>query len=555
MTTMKESRAGRAMLCAVSLAALTAVLLGSTASSGAWFTATAAEESQSVRTATLAPILPGAKVLPDQSIELTWPAGPSGGVTPHYVLSREIENDPSSRQVVYTGTGTTAIDRAEIPAELGERRVDRFTKVAAGNNHSCAIAEGRAYCWGRNSEGQLGDGTTTASTRPVPVVRTAMSGTVTDIAVGFSHTCAIADGRAYCWGSDGDGRLGVGGGSSRSEPAAVSGDLPGTVTAIATGYRHTCAIADGAAYCWGWTRYGQVGNGEPGRDSWGNDRYRVTPQRVLWGMMPSGTTFTSISTGTTHSCGIAGGRAYCWGAGTDGQLGLSGVTASASPIAVSTAAMSGRVTAIATARQSSCAISGVQVRIFCWGQGGAAPPASDASAPREVSPGARWISITSLEMGRDDLSSTGGDYGCLTEVGIMHCWGDGAHGVLGNGSPVENRAEPRSVTQIPGMAGDIATGGKHTCVAVLDGARCWGSGDGGGLGNGTSGTSYVAVEVAPIRDWVCPAGALVQPSTPPGGRPTCSFAAGTRLIYRLDQLVGGWTSPTGVTGVTVVAAP
>lgn len=548
MTTMKESRAGRAMLCAVSLAALTAVLLGSTASSGAWFTATAAEESQSVGTATLAAEPPTAVARPDQSIALSWSAGPSGGETPHYLLSREVEGDPSSRQVVYTGTGTTATDRGEAPAEMGEREIGRFSKVAAGNNHSCAIADGRAYCWGRNSDGQLGDGTTTASSRPVPVVRTAMSGTVTDIAVGFSHTCAMADGRAYCWGSDGDGRLGVGGGPSRSEPAAVSANLPGTVTAIAAGYRHTCAIADGAAYCWGWAFRGQLGNGDIGRDPWGNERSSLTPQRVRGGMLPAGATFSSISTGTAHSCGIAGGLAYCWGEGTDGQLGLSGVTASASPIAVSTAAMSGRVTAIAAARRSSCAISGAQ--IFCWGQGGIVPPAPVPSTPRSVSTGAILASPESIEIGRDDGSSTGGDYACAVAVGTAYCWGDGAGGVLGRGSSVENLPAPQPVPQA-GRVVDIAAGGKHTCAAIESRVRCWGSGDEGRLGDGSSQNSYFPVDVAPIRDWTCPAGALEQPSVPPGGRPTCSFAAGTRLVYRLDQSIGRWTAPTGVTGFTV----
>ena len=86
--------------------------------------------------------------------------------------------------------------------------------------------------------------------------------TVTAISAGFAHTCAIADGNAYCWGSGADGVLGNGGTADSSVPVAVGGALSGkTVTAISAGRSNTCAVAAGRAYCWGYNLNGQLGNG------------------------------------------------------------------------------------------------------------------------------------------------------------------------------------------------------------------------------------------------------------------------------------------------------
>src|SRR5690606_1575630 len=84
---------------------------------------------------------------------------------------------------------------------------------------------------------------------------------VTAVSAGNLHTCAVADGSAYCWGSDTAGQLGNGDGGNSSVPVEVGGLLTGkTVTSITTGQNHTCAIADGAAYCWGVGNLGALGN-------------------------------------------------------------------------------------------------------------------------------------------------------------------------------------------------------------------------------------------------------------------------------------------------------
>ena len=123
-----------------------------------------------------------------------------------------------------------------------------------------------AFAWGSNNYGPteggpIGNGTTTNSDVPVAVDTSgALNGkTVTHISAGYQHTCAVtSDGGAYCWGWNSDGQLGNGSTTNSDVPSAVdtSGVLNGkTVTEISAGQYHTCAIAsDGNAYCWGKTQ-------------------------------------------------------------------------------------------------------------------------------------------------------------------------------------------------------------------------------------------------------------------------------------------------------------
>ena len=159
-------------------------------------------------------------------------------------------------------------------ATSGALHDKRVSGISAGNIHTCAVADGRAYCWGNNNYGNgnnadLDNYNVPGSRVPVAVdVFGVLAGkTVTAISAGGSHSCAVADGRAYCWGS---GALGTTSAERSSAPVAVdtSGVLAGkTVTAISTGGAHTCVVADGRAYCWGDNYYFQLGQNST-RDSW-----------------------------------------------------------------------------------------------------------------------------------------------------------------------------------------------------------------------------------------------------------------------------------------------
>ena len=124
--------------------------------------------------------------------------------------------------------------------------------LAAGRVYTCAVtAAGGVQCWGRNDFGNLGDGSTTDRSTPVPV--SGLGSGVIALAAGDAHTCALtAAGAVRCWGHNGIGQLGDGSTTDRSTPVPVSG-LGSGVVALAAGASHTCALtAAGAVQCWGY---------------------------------------------------------------------------------------------------------------------------------------------------------------------------------------------------------------------------------------------------------------------------------------------------------------
>ncbi|MFV1991758.1 MAG: RCC1 domain-containing protein [Acidimicrobiales bacterium] len=136
-------------------------------------------------------------------------------------------------------------------------------QVEGGSLHTCAItAGGGLQCWGANSYGQLGDGTTTDSS--VPVVVSGLQNGVLDVAAGLWHSCAVVSGGGVkCWGNNSFGQLGDGTTTDSSVPLDVldAGAPLTNVQQVSAGFRFTCALtAGGGVKCWGSNRYGQLGD-------------------------------------------------------------------------------------------------------------------------------------------------------------------------------------------------------------------------------------------------------------------------------------------------------
>jgi alpha-tubulin suppressor-like RCC1 family protein len=217
-----------------------------------------------------------------------------------------------------------------IDTSTGDAAGKKFVKVSAGDFFTCALdIKGKAYCWGGGYSGELGIGEfdmeEELQEKYVPVA-VDMSGPLAgkqfiDISAGYAHTCAITtDGEAYCWGYNGRGALGDGTTIDSWVPVRVSGELLGkNVTRISTNsygpQASTCAVAEGKAYCWGVTTYGQLGDGI--LPNWSASRstfFRASPSPVDTTGVLSGKTVTEITVGDVHACVIADGQVYCWGA-------------------------------------------------------------------------------------------------------------------------------------------------------------------------------------------------------------------------------------------------
>jgi len=227
------------------------------------------------------------------------------------------------------GDGTTANRSVPVAVTSGLK----FQLIVAGGfsiGHTCGlVSSGDTYCWGDNERGQLGIGSggfrlEDVAPHPVPAL---VSGGTKFIALTAGlgrHTCGLTStGAAYCWGENTFGGLGNGSTSDTPAPAAVSGGLA-FVQVIAGGFiGHSCArTASDAAYCWGENELGAVGDG-------------TTVDRLQPSAVTGGLSFSSLDAGFRHTCGRATtGAVYCWGSGGVGQLGTNPPSPTAVPTKV-----------------------------------------------------------------------------------------------------------------------------------------------------------------------------------------------------------------------------
>jgi len=256
------------------------------------------------------------------------------------------------------GNGSFDNRTAPVPVASGLS----FASLSAGGTMTCGLTTaGAAYCWGANFDGQVGDGSTTARSTPVAV---AGGQTFTALSAGGLHVCAVATGgAAWCWGNNFSGQLGNGTTTFRNTPAAVSGALTfASVTAGGSrnsGQAHTCGVTTaGAAHCWGNGTSGQLGDGSSS-----------TINRLLPTTVGGGISFASLEAGSDHTCGwTTGGAAYCWGSSWYGRLGngTSGGTPMVLPAAVFGGLSFSSVSAGAAHTCATVAASGA----YCWGSNG-----------------------------------------------------------------------------------------------------------------------------------------------------------------------------------------
>jgi trimeric autotransporter adhesin len=398
----------------------------------------------------------------------------------------------------------------QTPQRANAAEMAGFTKVAAGTDFTCARkTDATVWCWGLNSSGQLGDGTTTNRNRPVQV--SGLTG-VTDVDNQSDFACALkSDTTVWCWGNGGFGQLGRGSTANSSTPVQVTG-LSG-VTQISTGYGHVCAVlSDGTVRCWGWNVNHMLGNGTTTSSS--------TPISV------SGiTTATQIQAGAWNTCVLLADQTItCWGSGS--QMRGSGGSGSGS-VKTSPTGISG-VTMLSNAHgQHICAKMSDQ-SVKCWGYNDHGQVGDNSQVDRNTP-----VVIADLT-GVIGMSSANHTTCAVKSDGSPWCWGWGGWGQIGNGSSADQFI-PAAVPGV-GSVSQISAGYVHSCAVLTDSTiKCWGRNQYGSLGNGSTSSTTSAVSV------LAPAITLVAPSS-------ITVAATASTAKSLDV---SWAAVTGASSYTV----
>jgi alpha-tubulin suppressor-like RCC1 family protein len=329
----------------------------------------------------------------------------------------------------------------------------------------------------------------------------------TTLTVGTSHACAVRGGAAYCWGQDlygqlGDGRHGAG--TVSSVPVRVSMPDGIAFVGITAGQAHTCAVdTTGGAWCWGRNNIGQLGNG-PGVGL-------VQPDSDVPVAVAGTHTFDSISAGDNHTCALATDYlGWCWGEGSDGQLGNSSNNPSSAPVPLGgLAECEAGAAGEQVAKPSQCGpffrviVAGTKHScgwrtngyLDCWGaddksqNGDNSGPSlpEPSNTPKQV-----YVSNTPLDNGATIKQlAAGGDDTCArvdnSPGGRVACWGSNAQQqITGDSTPTFD--VPTQTAGGQSGFDDMSVGGGHSCGLQSGLALCWGDNGDGQLGRQTSGS-------------------------------------------------------------------
>ncbi len=289
----------------------------------------------------------------------------------------------NSGQLGSDGNGEIGLPNSLVPIAVLD--LTNTVAIAAGENHTCAINSSNGVsCWGLNTSGQLGNGTTTGVIGPVAVA--GLTNVVAISAGADANTCALlADGTVRCWGSNSNGRLGNGDtlGTTFLTPQTVTGVI--NAVALTSGHGHSCALlADGRVSCWGNNVYGQVGDSV----TLGGGR----PTAVVVGGVSNA---VAVTAGGSYTCALAAsGTVSCWGSNDRGQLGDGTKTSTVNAVAVNNLSNAAAITAAGVfggKLAHTCALK-TDGTVSCWGgnDNGQVGDGSvvEALAPRPVVGGA-----------------------------------------------------------------------------------------------------------------------------------------------------------------------
>lgn len=295
------------------------------------------------------------------------------------------------------------------------------------------------------------------------------------VGAGAEHACALKDGALYCWGNNRRGQLGMqtnaGFNATNASPFRV---FASGVTALALGDEHTCAVHQGALKCWGLNERGQLGM----QTNVGTVSPNPTPHTVI----ASGV--VDVTTARNHTCALLRtGAVQCWGINRFGELGSPASHYTFNPILAPYEVLDAGVTAVAAGYYHTCAVQSGALK--CWGaheQGQlGSTPANGDLAPNVI---ANAQPVTVFAAGVTALG-LGANHTCAVSQDTLQCWGSHAYGQLGAaGGSVAIDAAPTPAQTLGANVTAVDGDAYHTCAIQLGSLKCWGAnhvGQTGGL--------------------------------------------------------------------------
>ncbi len=407
----------------------------------------------------------------------------------------------SGTQTNSADTGIILPSAAAIAASPSFSGNLKWLQVSANYSFSCGVASNfKAYCWGLNENGQLGDGNGGSagqySISPVAVSTAGvLSGKlIKSVVTGGANACAIAsDSQVYCWGRGKNGQLGNGSGdgvidSYSNVPVAVggvvcAGALCGkTVKSLSGGGYNYCAIAsDNQAYCWGANWDGELGNNI-------SSSYNNTPTAVYTSGVLSGKTIKSIASGKYHSCVIASdSNAYCWGMAGDstdsrsGGLGDGVLTnytdRTKVPVAVNkSGALNGKtIKSIAAGYHSTCVIASDN-NAYCWGMNAYGLLGDGTTNDSWLAVAVGGSTCAGVLCGKSlksiSMSSQATHVCAINFEDKAYCWGRNDYGADGIGNYNTTQSLPKAVDTSGVLSGKkirtITVGGGNSAISSYD---------------------------------------------------------------------------------------
>lgn len=340
------------------------------------------------------------------------------------------------------------------------------SSAAAGYDHTCVVLDsGALRCWGKNSSGQLGNGSTDSSWAPVAPsapVSGSLAG-VAAVASGQDHTCVVLNsGEVWCWGSNSKGQLGnVSAGSLEKSPVRAGAFT--TARAVAAGKEHTCVVLkSGEVWCWGSNLDGQIGKSAASNTV-------ESPLKV------PDISANLVAAGASHNCAILDDESMrCWGDGSKGQLG-DGLTQDRTvPVDPGLS----KVATISAGASHTCAVlTGGGLR--CWGDNTFGQLGIDGESPFENQFTPALVQLS----GAARSVASGGGHTCVSlSNGKGQCFGNDSYLQLGNDANVSPQGLPVNVAKLAGAV-QVTAGNNHNCAVLSNGSVCcWGYNGIGQLG-------------------------------------------------------------------------